>query len=56
MSKLKVKGLKWKRLKVRESVLNFCLNIFILVIREGKKLFGLNHAGVGNSCFHHNQC
>ena len=29
MTKLKVRGLKWKRLKVRESVLHFCLELII---------------------------
>ena len=27
MTKLKVRGLKWKRLKVRGSILHFCLNV-----------------------------
>ena len=33
MTKLKVRGLKWKRLKVRGSVLYFCL-YFILTYNE----------------------
>ena len=28
MTKLKIRGLKWKMLKVRGSVLHFCLEIF----------------------------